>query len=66
VTTVDRRADSAFARITLTPSAQPDGVRHVLVLEPISAQLPPRPEPPPEPDPRARRTGKPAPKEPAP
>jgi rod shape-determining protein MreC len=57
VTAVDRRADSAFARIALTPSAQPDGVRHVLVLEPIGAQLPPRPELPPEADPRARRAG---------
>jgi rod shape-determining protein MreC len=57
VTTVDRRADSAFARIALTPSAQPDGVRHVLVLEPIGAQLPPRPEPPPEAESRARRAG---------
>lgn len=48
VTKVDRRADSAFARIALLPTAQPDGVRHVLVLEPIAAQLPARPEPPAE------------------
>lgn len=40
---VDRRADSAFARIALRPSARPDGVRHVLVLEPLALQLPPRP-----------------------
>lgn len=58
VATVDRRADSAFARITLGPSAQPDGVRHVLVLEPVGVQLPPRPEASPEPDPRARRGAK--------
>lgn len=58
VATVDRRADSAFARITLGPSAQPDGVRHVLVLEPVGVQLPPRPEAPPEPDTRARRGAK--------
>ncbi|MFZ5550800.1 MAG: rod shape-determining protein MreC [Pseudomonadota bacterium] len=58
VATVDRQADSAFARITLSPSAQPDGVRHVLVLEPVGVQLPPRPEAPPEPDPRARRGAK--------
>lgn len=58
VATVDRRADSAFARITLGPSAQPDGVRHVLVLEPVGAQLPPRPEPPPEPEGRGRRGAK--------
>jgi rod shape-determining protein MreC len=58
VATVDRRADSAFARIMLSPSAQPDGVRHVLVLEPVGAQLPPRPEPPPEPEGRGRRGAK--------
>lgn len=45
VTKVDRRADSAFARIALAPTAQPDGVRHVLVLEPMGLQLPTRPEP---------------------
>jgi rod shape-determining protein MreC len=38
---VDRQADSQFARIVLAPAANGDGVRHVLVLEPISAQLPP-------------------------
>lgn len=59
VATVDRRADSAFARITLTPSALPDGVRHVLVLEPLNIQLPARPEPQPEPDnARGRKGGK--------
>lgn len=40
---VDRRADSAFARITLGPAARPDSVRHVLVLEPTGTRLPPRP-----------------------
>jgi rod shape-determining protein MreC len=45
VTAVERRAESGFARITLLPSAPPDGVRHVLVLEPMALQLPPRPEP---------------------
>jgi rod shape-determining protein MreC len=43
VASVDRKVDSGFARITLTPVAQPDGVRHVLVLEPMGVQLPPRP-----------------------
>jgi rod shape-determining protein MreC len=42
---VDRRADSAFARITLQPLAQPDSSRHVLLLQPLSANLPPRPAP---------------------
>jgi len=41
---VERRADSGFARITLVPTASPDGVRHVLVLEPTALQMPPRPE----------------------
>jgi rod shape-determining protein MreC len=38
---VERRADSAFARIELEAAAQPGGVRHVLVLEPLNLQLPP-------------------------
>ena len=54
---VERQADAGFARITLQPSAPLDGVRHVLVLEPLSTQLPPQPEPEPEPkaDPRSKR-----------
>mgnify|MGYP006286110771 CR=1 FL=1 len=44
VTAVERRADSGFARISLRPAAAPDGVRHVLVLEPVGQQLPARPE----------------------
>ncbi|MBC7700301.1 rod shape-determining protein MreC [Aquabacterium sp.] len=43
VARVDRRADSAFARIVLTPKAQPDNSRHVLLLHPVSDQLPDRP-----------------------
>jgi rod shape-determining protein MreC len=39
---VERRADSGFARIQLVPAAPPDAVRHVMVLEPLAAQLPPR------------------------
>jgi len=42
---VDRKVDSGFARIQLQPTARPDGVRHVLVLEPMGAQMPARPEP---------------------
>jgi rod shape-determining protein MreC len=45
VSSVERRVESGFARILLSPAAQPDGVRFVLVLEPAAAQLPPRPEP---------------------
>lgn len=45
VVTVERRVESGFARIGLKPAAHADGVRHVLVLEPLGAQLPPRPTP---------------------
>ena len=51
---VDRRAETGFARITLTPAAPPDGVRFVLVIEPVGAQLPTRPVPPPVPSVRER------------
>lgn len=44
VLSVERRAESGFARILLAPTASADGVRHVLVLEPTGLQLPPRPE----------------------
>lgn len=56
VASVDRRVDSAFARVLLTPEAPADVVRHVLVLEPLAVQMPERP--PPEPAP-AKRAGKP-------
>lgn len=49
VVSVDRRVDTGFARIALTPLAEPDSVRHVLVLEPVGVQMPPRPEPTPVP-----------------
>jgi rod shape-determining protein MreC len=43
VKNVERRADTAFARISCVPEAIVDGARHVIVLAPISAQLPARP-----------------------
>ena len=49
VEAVERRVESGFARIRLAVASNADGVRHVLVLEPIAAQLPARPAPPPEP-----------------
>jgi rod shape-determining protein MreC len=52
---VERRAESGFARVTLTPAAAPDGVRFVLVLEPVGAQLPGRPAAPPAASPREPR-----------
>lgn len=48
VVKVDPRADSSFAHIALVPTASADGVRHVLVLQPMAMQLPPRPAPEPE------------------
>jgi rod shape-determining protein MreC len=55
VTAVQRRVESGFARIALVPAANPDSVRHVLVLDPLNLQLPPRPAPAPEP-PKPERT----------
>ena len=57
VTKVDRTVDSGFARISLSANAKPDGVRHVLVLDPLGAQMPPRPQAEPEAKP-ARRGSK--------
>lgn len=55
VLTVDRKVDTGFARVALAPSALPDGVRHVLVLEPVGLQMPPKPEPVPEEPPKPSR-----------
>jgi len=44
VATVERRAESGFARIGLTPAASSDGVRHILLLEPLLVQMPERPK----------------------
>jgi rod shape-determining protein MreC len=44
VTQVERQGDGGFARVLLAPAAQLDGLRHVLVLEPTGAQMPPRPD----------------------
>lgn len=54
VLTVDRRSDSAFAKILLEPLGRTGSARHVLVLRPVGAQLP---EKPPEPPPAASRPG---------
>ena len=45
VVRVERRADSAFARIYCEPVAATQGARHVLVLQPEALRLPQRPEP---------------------
>ena len=48
VTHVERQSEGGFAKVTLAPVAVADGVRHVLVLEPLSVQLPAMPAPAPE------------------
>ena len=45
VTKIERRVDTMFARIYLTPIGRVSGTNHVLILEPASVQIPPRPEP---------------------
>jgi rod shape-determining protein MreC len=41
---IDRQAEGGFARVSLRTAATMDNVHHVLVLEPIGRQLPPRPD----------------------
>ena len=43
IDSIERRAESAFARIHCLPLALVSGARHVMVLQPQSAQIPPRP-----------------------
>jgi rod shape-determining protein MreC len=45
VSLVDHKSASGFARILLDPTAKPDAVRYVLVLEPVGLQMPKPPEP---------------------
>ena len=40
---IERRAETAFARIHCIPLALVSGVRHVVVLAPQSSQIAPRP-----------------------
>ena len=42
---VERRVDSAFARISLIPLALVAGTSHVMVLQPVAAQIAARPAP---------------------
>ena len=48
---VERRVESAFARIYCTPMALAGGATHVMVLKPIASQVPPPPETQPAPEP---------------
>jgi rod shape-determining protein MreC len=52
----ERRADTAFARISCEPVARVDGNLHVLVLHPLAGQVAPRP--PVEAEPSGRKKGK--------
>ncbi len=56
VVSVERQAEGGFARVVLAPTAAADGVRHVLVLEPMGVQLPARPAA--EPETGAKASGK--------
>jgi rod shape-determining protein MreC len=44
ISKIERRAESAFAKIYCAPQALVTGARHVIVVKPVSAQIPPRPE----------------------
>ena len=57
VAKVERRPDSAFARIVCYPQARVDGARHVMVLRSLLSQLPARPAPE-DAAPLARRPGR--------
>jgi rod shape-determining protein MreC len=59
VVAVDRQLESTFAKVTLAPLASPDAARHVLVLEPLHLQLPPRPAEPAASAPASRRAARP-------
>ena len=43
ISKIERRAESAFAKIYCTPQALVTGARHVMVVKPVSAQISPRP-----------------------
>ena len=44
ISKIERRAESAFAKIYCTPQALVTGARHVIVVKPVSAQIPPHPD----------------------
>lgn len=44
ISRIERRAESAFAKIYCTPQALVGGARHVMVVTPVASQIPPRPE----------------------
>lgn len=44
ISKIERRTESAFAKIYCTPQALVTGARHVMVVKSVSAQMPARPE----------------------
>ncbi len=46
ISRIERRAESAFAKIFCVPQAMVTGARHVIVVKPVGNQIPARPEPP--------------------
>ena len=44
ISRIERRAESAFAKIYCIPQALVTGARHVIVVKPVSTQIPARPE----------------------
>ena len=55
VSRIERRGDSGFAQISCTPLARVEGTMHVMVLRPVSSQVPERPQA--EPEPVAKKGG---------
>lgn len=55
---IERRVDAVFARIYCIPLALVAGSSHVMVLEPVSAKIAPRPVPEPPAAPRKRGDGR--------
>ncbi len=44
ISRIERRVESAFAKIYCAPQALVSAARHVMVVKPVSSQIPPRPE----------------------
>ena len=44
ISRIERRAESAFAKIYCAPQALVNGARHVMVVKPVASQIPPRPD----------------------
>lgn len=44
ISRIERRPESTFAKIYCVPLALVNGARHVIVVQPVSGQMPPRPD----------------------